>query len=87
MQQIEREIWSVIAEQLHVVKERVTPDLHLAKDLGADSLAIVRLIMTIEDRWELDIPDEDMEEMRTVGQLTKYVELAMGERAWTRVPR
>jgi acyl carrier protein len=49
----------------------------LAHDLGADSLDSVALVLAIEDRFAIDMPDEDIEPLRTVGELIEYVELAV----------
>jgi acyl carrier protein len=66
----------VIAETLKVDKERVTPDASFTDDLKADSLDLVELIMAFEDEYGVEIPDEDAQKIRTVGQALEYVQAA-----------
>ena len=67
-------IREIIMEQLSVPESAVTMDTHLMKDLEADSLDAVEIIMAIEDEFEIEIPDEDAEKFETVGDLVRYVE-------------
>mgnify|MGYP002564864693 FL=1 len=67
-------IREIIMEQLSVPESAVTMDTHLMKDLEADSLDAVEIIMAIEDEFEIEIPDEDAEKFQTVGDLVRYVE-------------
>ena len=55
-------------------EEQVTEDSEVIDDLGADSLDIVDLVMTLEEEFDTEIPDEDIENLRTVGDIVKYVE-------------
>ena len=80
MSDIASEIAAQIAVILRVDPQHIVPDARLAHDLGADSLDSVALVMTIEDRFAIDMPDEDVEELRTVRQLVEYVELAVAMR-------
>ena len=64
----------IIAEQLSVEADEVTMDSNIQDDLGADSLDVVDLITTIEDEFDLSIPDEAFEEIKTVGDIVNYVE-------------
>ena len=64
---------SIIVEQLGVDEEEVTPDASFVDDLGADSLDTVELVMAFEEEFGIDIPDEDAEQMRTVGDAIKYL--------------
>ena len=64
----------IIAEQLSVDADEVTMDSNIQDDLGADSLDIVDLITTIEDEFDLSIPDEAIEDIKTVGDIVNYVE-------------
>ena len=64
----------ILAEQLDVEAEEITPETDIIDDLGADCLDIVDLVMSLEDEFDLEIPDEDVEGIRTVGGLTKYLE-------------
>ena len=64
----------LISEQLGVAPEKVVPDAHYINDLGADSLGSVELFMSIEEAFDLDIPDEQAEKLRTVGETVMYIE-------------
>ena len=54
--------------------EEVTMDTDIMNDLGADSLDIVDLVMSLEDEFDIEIPDEDVEGIKTVGDIVKYIE-------------
>ena len=54
--------------------ETITLESSLVDDLGADSLDVVDLVMTLEDEFDMEIPDEDIENVRTVGDIVKYLE-------------
>ena len=71
---VEEKIKSIIAEQLGVKLEEVTPQASFIDDLGADSLDTVELIMALEEEFGVEIPDEDAEKMTTVGDAIKYIE-------------
>ena len=64
----------IIVEQLGVDENDVTMDTHLMKDLEADSLDAVEIIMAIEDEYGIEIPDEDAENFQSVSDLVKFVE-------------
>ena len=64
----------IIIEQLQVDESEVTMDTNLMKDLSADSLDAVEIIMAIEDEYGIEIPDEEAEKFQTVRDLVKYVE-------------
>jgi acyl carrier protein len=64
----------IIVEQLGVEEDAVTPEANIQEDLGADSLDIVDLIQTIEDEYDLSIPDEAVEEIKTVNDIVNYIE-------------
>ena len=64
----------IIAEQLSVEADEVNMDSNIQDDLGADSLDVVDLITTIEDEFDLTIPDEAVEEIKTVGDIVNYIE-------------
>ncbi|MCI8610028.1 MAG: acyl carrier protein [Firmicutes bacterium] len=67
-------IKDIIIEQLQVEESDVNMDTNLMKDLSADSLDAVEIIMAIEDTFGIEIPDEDAEKFQTVEDLVKYVE-------------
>ena len=64
----------IIAEQLSVEADEVTMDSNIQDDLGADSLDVVDLLMSIEDEFEVEVPDEEIENIKTVEDLVKYIE-------------
>ena len=68
------EIKDIIIDQLQVDESEVTMDTNLMKDLSADSLDAVEIIMAIEEEYGIEIPDEDAETFQTVGDLVRYVE-------------
>lgn len=64
----------IIAEELGVELDDITMDTHLTDDLGADSLDAVELIMSIEDEFEVEIPDEDLQKVQTVADIVEFLE-------------
>jgi len=64
----------IIAEQLDVDKESITPETNLMKDLEADSLDAVEIIMAIEDAYGIEIPDEQADEFQVVQSIVEFVE-------------
>ena len=77
MSDIAREVIAQISAVLGAPPERITRDASLARDLNADSLDSVALVLAIEDRFSIDLPDEEVEQIDTVQQLVEYVELAV----------
>jgi acyl carrier protein len=80
MSDIAREVIDMIADILRAEPQHITPQARLVHDLGADSLDSVALVLALEDRFRIDMPDEDVEQLRTVQQLIEYVELAVAIR-------
>lgn len=70
---VERELREIIVEHLEVKERDVVATMDLEKDLGADSLDIVEIVMTIEDRYGIDIRDEDQEKIKTFGNLVDLI--------------
>ena len=70
---VEERVRNIICDQLAVEPEKVVQTASFIDDLGADSLDIVELVMTMEEEFELDIPDEDAEKIKTVGDVVKYI--------------
>ena len=70
---VAEKVKSIIVEQLGVDEEEVTPDASVVDDLGADSLDTVELVMAFEEEFGIEIPDEDAEKMRTVGDAMRYI--------------
>lgn len=68
------QVKKILCDQLDLDEEQVTEDSEVIDDLGADSLDIVDLVMTLEEDFDTEIPDEDIENLRTVGDIVKYIE-------------
>ena len=64
----------IIVNELGVEAEKVTPEASFVEDLGADSLDTVELVMAFEEEFGMEIPDEDAEQLQTVGDAIKYIE-------------
>ncbi len=64
----------ILMDQLDVEEDAVTMDSNIQSDLGADSLDIVDLVMALEEEFDCDIPDEEIENIKTVGDIVKYIE-------------
>ena len=64
----------ILCDQLDVEEDNVTMSSSLTDDLGADSLDLVDLVMTLEEEFDIEIPDEDAENVKTVGDIVKYIE-------------
>ena len=69
----EDRVKEIIIEELDVSAQQLTPEAKFIEDLGADSLDIVELVMALEEEFGLDIPDEDAEKMKTVGDAMNYL--------------
>jgi len=70
---IDQEMIEIIVEQLSVEKDKVVPAASFVDDLGADSLDLVELIMAMEEKFDIEIPDEDAEKIATVQDAVDYV--------------
>lgn len=64
----------IIVEELNVTPEHVTLEARFQEDLGADSLDVVELVMKIEEKFGIEVPDEDAEKIRTVKDAVEYIE-------------
>jgi acyl carrier protein len=73
MASIEEMVKECIVTQLGVNEDEVTNEASFVDDLGADSLDVVELVMAFEERFEVEIPDEDVEKLRTVGDTVRYI--------------
>lgn len=71
---IESQVKEIIATQLSVEPEKVTPEAKFIEDLGADSLDIVELVMAFEDKFSIEVPDEDTEKLKSVREVVEYIE-------------
>ena len=72
-QAIENKVKSIIAYQLGVGEDEIKPESSFIEDLGADSLDIVELVMAMEEEFEVEIPDEEAENIKTVGDAINYI--------------
>ncbi len=70
-------IKKILADTLDVSEDEISADTNIATDLGADSLDVVEILMSIEDEFEIEIPDNEIENIRTVGELVEYIETNM----------
>lgn len=73
MSSIEEQVKNIVAEQLGVKEDEVTPAASFVDDLGADSLDTVELVMALEEEFETEIPDEDAEKITTVQQAIDFI--------------
>jgi acyl carrier protein len=71
---IEERVIEIVAEQMCVDKSQITRESSFVNDLGADSLDTVELVMDFEDEFDINIPEEDAEKIKTVGEAIAYVE-------------
>jgi len=67
-------VQEIVAEKLGVEKSKITPEASFIEDLGADSLDTVELIMKMEEEFGIEIPDEEAEKLKTVGNVVKYLD-------------
>ncbi|HET8542375.1 MAG TPA: acyl carrier protein [Anaeromyxobacter sp.] len=70
---IEQKVKNIIADQLGVGEEEIKPAASFIEDLGADSLDIVELVMAMEEEFEVEIPDEEAENIKTVQDAVNYI--------------
>ncbi len=68
------EVKEVIVEQLNVSPDEVKPESRFVEDLGADSLDVVEMIMALEEKFEIEIPDSEAENIKTVQDVVDYIE-------------
>ena len=71
---IAEKVKEIVSQQLDVDIAEVKPEAQFIEDLGADSLAIVELVLAFEEQFEIDIPDEDTEKIATVGDAINYIQ-------------
>ena len=67
-------IRDLLAEQLDIDEEKITMDSNILEDFEADSLDVVDMVMSLEDEFGVEIPDEEIENLHTVGDVVRYVE-------------
>jgi acyl carrier protein len=78
MKELEEKIKDIIVEELGVERDKLAEGASFMEDLGADSLDTVELVMAFEKEFDIDIPDEEAEKLRTVGDALKYLHEKMG---------
>ena len=79
MSNVEEKVKDIIVEELGVEREKLTSEASFMEDLGADSLDTVELVMEFEKEFNIDIPDEDAEKLRTVGDAMNYLHEKIGK--------
>ena len=77
---LEERVKKIIVEQLAVDAGEVTPPAQFVQDLGADSLDTVELVMALEEEFDIEIPDEDAEKIKTVGEAVSYIKEKAGKK-------
>ena len=73
---VQDRVIDIVAEQLGVDREKVSPETSFVNDLGADSLDTVELVMELEEEFDINIPDDAAEKIQTVGQAIEFIEKA-----------
>ena len=79
MSDVEEKVKDIIVEELGVEREQLKSDASFLEDLGADSLDTVELVMAFEKEFDIDIPDEEAEKLRTVGDAMNYLHQKIGK--------
>tara|TARA_Y100000815_G_scaffold246660_1_gene246511 strand:+ start:547 stop:795 length:249 start_codon:yes stop_codon:yes gene_type:complete len=77
-QEIEAKVIDIVAEQMNADREKITRETSFVEDLNADSLDTVELVMEFEDEFETSIPDDQAEQIKTVGQAIDFIKQANG---------
>ena len=75
---VDERLRKIIADQLGVEEEKVTPEAHFIEDLNADSLDLVELIMALEEEFSVEISDEEANQLTTVGAAQEYIQEHQG---------
>lgn len=68
----------ILAQQFDVEEDSITLETNIQEDLGADSLDVVDLIMSLEDEFEFEVPDDEVEKVKTVGALVEFIQANTG---------
>ncbi|MBP5429941.1 MAG: acyl carrier protein [Elusimicrobiaceae bacterium] len=74
VENVQERVKNIIVEQLGVEADQVKPEAQFVNDLGADSLDTVELIMALEEEFDVEIPDEKAEKIKTVGEAVAYIQ-------------
>ncbi len=75
--EMKEKVIDIISNQLGIEKEAITPDAKVIDDLGADSLDVVELVMALEEEFDVEIPDEEAEKIKSVGDIFNYMETVL----------
>ena len=78
IKEMEEKVRDIIVEELGVERDKLNDDASFMEELGADSLDTVELVMAFEKEFDIDIPDEEAEKLRTVGDALKYLREKVG---------
>jgi acyl carrier protein len=76
MASVEERVIDIVADQLGVERDKITPSSNFVNDLGADSLDTVELVMELEEEFDIDIPEESADKIQTVGEAIRHIENA-----------
>ena len=79
--EIEEKVFQIVSEQMSVDKGELGPETSFVNDLNADSLDTVELVMELEDEFDLTIPDEEAEKLKTVGEAIEYIKKHLEEKS------
>ncbi len=74
---IEMQVRTILAEQLGLELSEIRPEANILDDLGADSLDVVEMVMSLEEAFDIEVPDEEVEAMRTISDVERYVVAAV----------
>ena len=80
MPSVEERVIDIVCENLGVSKEQVARNTSFQEDMGADSLDIVELVMELEEEFEITIPDDQAEKIKTVGEAVDYIERELAKK-------
>jgi acyl carrier protein len=72
--ELENKVREIVCQQLDVEADKIKKETSFVEDLGADSLAVVELVLALEEAFDIDIPDEDTEKLRTFNDAVTYIE-------------
>jgi len=76
--ELQDKVCSILADQLAVDRDKVTPEARFSEDLDADSLDLVEAVLALEEEWSIEIPEDEMESVKTVGQAIDLVATKLG---------
>ncbi len=74
MEALNERVNTLVTDQLGVDRKSLTPEANLLDDLGADSLDVVELVMAMEEEFGIEVPDDDVENIRTISDIVQYIE-------------